>query len=88
MEGENGKKTNRSFGSRFCHALDIPLFTKKPFKGDNYLIYAVEKSLITLADGFVDTYASNKTRRGIKLMGSLTDMKCGKEDKMKIFNQS
>ena len=62
MHDEYVKVLKRSLGSNFCHAPDIPMFMKNPFKTDNYLIYAVEKSLATLADGFVDTYGSGKTK--------------------------
>ena len=79
VEDKYVKVIEKSLGSRFCHAPDIPLFKKNPFREDNYLVYLVESEALYKSDGYLKTYGSGKNYNSNN-MGVIVPMKCTLEE--------
>ena len=73
---DNVTSLKRHFGDSLFMASDMKIFSKSPFKEDNYIVFATELALQKMSDGFLSTYKNHGKLRENNKMGSLMNMNC------------
>ena len=75
---ENDKLTalKQYFGDSLFMASDMEIFSKSPFKEDNYMVFATELALQKISDGFISTYKSHEPIKEENELGKLMQINC------------